>query len=748
MSDPWVTNAQTWINTTYGHIPAIGTVPTDGKTGWPIMYALTRALQRELGITSLSDTFGETTLGMLGAMAPIGATPPAGGETSAAVKKYRRIVKIVQAAMYCKGYNGGDGEINGVWSATTTAGIVKLRGEMGISTTNKDVSSKVFKALLNMDAYVLVSGGSATIRTIQRELNGRYAGGRRDFYIIPTDGFYSRDVQRGMMYAIQYELGMNDSTANGNFGPGTRQGLSDHANFGVNGTGFLVKLYQAALIFNGFTTLYSSTFTSNTAAVTRAFQGFCKLDVTGRSDLRTWASLLVSTGDVDRPGTACDTIREITPARAATLVSRGYRTVGRYLTNTPEEEAAPDRPLDKNIKPNELANIFAAGMSVFPIFQEGGTGTQFFNYDAGFTAGYRAHEAAVSYGFKAGTTIYFAVDFDALEHEVHTHVVPYFEGVNAGIEHYGSRYKIGIYGSRNTCSIVSSQGLATLSFVSGMSTGFSGNLGYPLPANWAFDQILEYEEGSGDGWVNIDKNIQSGRDQGQTSVTVPPTSQTLDVRLPAATVAPFKSALVESISKELTDTQKLIAVRTRLQVADHVVAADSLVTNLSREFKMRKSLLQTVFAWEAACFNPTDVGADELVVKSHQWRLGTGTQPSQLKYDSSTGLCQIFADTAIRAINWAQQRGMTGEPVRDPNNLDHVFEIWNRLHSENAFNVRVAALVLAHGAYENGITGSLLTLDDAQVEVALASYNDAGYGVKVGRIYRAIEPFNKQARGS
>lgn len=189
------------------------------------------------------------------------------------MKKYRRIVKIVQAAMYCKGYNGGDGEINGVWSATTTAGIVKLRGEMGISTTNKDVSSKVFKALLNMDAYVLVSGGSATIRTIQRELNGRYAGGRRDFYIIPTDGFYSRDVQRGMMYAIQYELGMNDSTANGNFGPGTRQGLSDHANFGVNGTGFLVKLYQAALIFNGFTTLYSSTFTSNTAAVTRAFQG-------------------------------------------------------------------------------------------------------------------------------------------------------------------------------------------------------------------------------------------------------------------------------------------------------------------------------------------------------------------------------------------------------------------------------------------------------------------------------------------
>jgi peptidoglycan hydrolase-like protein with peptidoglycan-binding domain len=51
-----------------------------------------------------------------------------------------------------------------------------------------------------------------------------------------------------------------------------------------------------------------------------------------------------------------------------------------------------------------------------------------------------------------------------------------------------------------------------------MSTGFSGNLGYPLPSNWAFDQILEYSIGSGAGAIGIDKNIQSGADRGQTSV--------------------------------------------------------------------------------------------------------------------------------------------------------------------------------------------------------------------------------------
>lgn len=86
----------------------------------------------------------------------------------------------------------------------------------------------------------------------------------------------------------------------------------------------------------------------------------------------------------------------------------------------------------------------------------------------------------------------------------------------------GSPYRIGIYSARNTCGIVSAQGLASSSFVSDMSTGYSGNLGYPLPSNWAFDQIQEYTNSAGFG---IDKNVTSGRYMGFSSVTegqVPP----------------------------------------------------------------------------------------------------------------------------------------------------------------------------------------------------------------------------------
>src|SRR5690606_941656 len=93
------------------------------------------------------------------------------------------------------------------------------------------------------------------------------------------------------------------------------------------------------------------------------FQSFTLLNQNGNADFQTWMSLLVSTGDPNRKGTACDGITEITPARAQTLVNEGYTTIGRYLTNVPGR-------LNKRIQPGELQTIFNAGLSVYPIFQE------------------------------------------------------------------------------------------------------------------------------------------------------------------------------------------------------------------------------------------------------------------------------------------------------------------------------------------------------------------------------------------
>ncbi|MCJ0700222.1 DUF1906 domain-containing protein [Frigoribacterium faeni] len=499
MADPWVKNTQTWLNATYGAKAGWVTVTADGQGGNATVAALTRALQVELGITSLSSNFGDGTLTALTRFGNIDA------QTS-----NKNIVRIVQGGLYVKGYNAGNGELDGVFPSSAAA---SLRTDMGVGSA-ASITPKVFKALLTTDAAVLIAGGNATIRRIQQDLNGRYSG-RRDFYVGPTDGIYSRNVQQALMFAIQYEIGMADGTANGNFGPGTQSGLKTQ---GIVSTGsrdsskYFVHLFQAALNFNGYSVPYDGVYGATTESVVRTFQTFAVLPVTGSASYATWASLLVSTGDPTRPAAAADCVTTITPARAATLVANGYKTIGRYLTNT------PDNIPDKNIKAGELATIFAAGMTVFPIFQTGGATPSHFTSKRGGEVAEEAHNAALGYGFKPGTIIYFAVDWDALDQDIDTKIIPYFQAVKSRFAAQGNRYRIGIYGPRNICSRIAAAGYSVSSFVSGMSTAYSGNLGFRLPTDWAFDQIATVTIGSGEGRIEIDRNVMSGRNAGENSV--------------------------------------------------------------------------------------------------------------------------------------------------------------------------------------------------------------------------------------
>ena len=65
MVDQAVLAAQKWVNDTYSGRAGYSRVDENGKTGWPTMHALTRALQLELGITATSNNFGPGTLSNL-----------------------------------------------------------------------------------------------------------------------------------------------------------------------------------------------------------------------------------------------------------------------------------------------------------------------------------------------------------------------------------------------------------------------------------------------------------------------------------------------------------------------------------------------------------------------------------------------------------------------------------------------------------------------------------------------------------
>lgn len=54
-------------------------------------------------------------------------------------------------------------------------------------------------------------------------------------------------------------------------------------------------------------------------------------------------------------------------------------------------------------------------------------------------------------------------------------------------------------------------GYSVSSFVSDMSTGYSGNLGFPLPEDWAFDQIKEMDKNESGFDIALDNDVVSGR---------------------------------------------------------------------------------------------------------------------------------------------------------------------------------------------------------------------------------------------
>ncbi len=560
-------DAQKWLNSTYSGKSGFVPVNEDGISAGTLLFkGFVRALQFEIGLEKLgvleaNGNFGPATFRNC-------PTIQAGSIDTA-----NNFVKLIQHALFCKGYHAG--AITGEFKGKTVDAVLKLKLDaLGFDDGDSSVTPKWFKAILNSDAYICVNHGDPQIRSIQQHLNRNYCSYTG---IMPCDGHYSRDTNRALIYALQAEEGMRVGAANGNFGPGTTEKCPTiSAVSRVN----LVRILQSALYVNGFKGRINGVYDANTAANVRSFQSFVSLPESGVANMPTIKALLTSCGDTTRPAKACDCSVRLTYPKALALRQKGYECVGRYLTGF-LGTGIHRRP--KNLTAKELESIFRAGLRVFPIFQDGGWYPEYFSGGAavGERDGRIAIEAAKFINLPTGTIIYFAVDCDLYDYQVSQLIIPYFSGVYSSVCSGGSGYLVGVYGSRNICSRVSDKGYAVSSFVSGMSTGFSGNLGYPLPRNWAFDQFYELKDRrasggkderfvSPDGAFDLDKDAYSGRDAGVSGLNAgngsnSSVAQTIAAMLPGAKfenkiiILPETTCIITpnlsvSMSKELTST--------------------------------------------------------------------------------------------------------------------------------------------------------------------------------------------------
>ncbi len=484
--DQQVLAIQKWLNKTYAGYDGWVSLLEDGVTGWQTIYGLRRGLQHELGISPMASGFGSQTTAafksQIGRITETSSTPA-------------NVLTILSGALWCKGYSGVVGSV-GATFAKMSSSVALVRKNLGLGSTAVYVDVKLMAFLLSMDSCTVAAGGNESVRAVQQWLNAMYLG-RQDFSLVPCDGLTSRQMLTAFIYAIQYEIGMADGTANGNFGPGTKAGIKSKAGVSlgsVDSSSHYVRLFSGLLRYNGYLdVVFDGSFTSVKAGVAKEFQQFMGLDATGAGDYQTWCALLVSCGDTERVVTGFDTSTPLTAAAARSAVTAGYKHAGRYLVGG-----------SKHITADEMIALKSAGLKLFPIMQRYNNSASVMTYEEGQEQGLDAIERARILNIPTGSTLFFAVDFDAGQSEAEGCVTRFFQGVNNSVS-AAFGYKVGAYGTRNVCRVLSEKGLITASFVAGMSWAWGGNMGYKMPDNWGYNQITGGTLTASSGNIEIDK---------------------------------------------------------------------------------------------------------------------------------------------------------------------------------------------------------------------------------------------------
>lgn len=691
MADEAVLAVQKWLNKTYGNVPGFERAPENGRTGWPTIYSLRMGLQHEIGISNLGEGFGSTTKTALAAV--VGRLKPG----------YKgNIAQLIQGAFWCKGIDPVD--FNDKFTTNTLSAIIELQEDAGVSADGR-ITVALMAALFDMAAFVLVEKGDARVREMQRTLNSKFSEELQE--IMPCDGLYQRSTNTALIYALQRAEGMGPGQANGNYGPGT---ITATPTVNQGASGEVVRIIQYGLYVNSFYQgAFDGYFGVAVASAVVSFRKFMNLPpFTSTADLTVIKGLLTSNGNTNRDSNTFDTATQLSATQARQLKQFDFSIVARYLTGT---VGVGSNRRNKNLTSQELSDLTNAGLSVVPLYEDGSYELEYFNMQQGIHDGFVASNAAAKLGFPAATTIYFAVDVDILDGDIEGTVIPYFRGISQAMG--SSIYKIGIYGTRNVCNrVTEASGTNILfSYVADMSYGWSGNLGFKMPTNWAFDQFVEYTAVG----VDIDQVASSGKDQGSKSFKASPNV----VRLEFARTLINNSYQLKPVKPYLSSLEvdgPEIHVSTAL--SDFYVKLESTFSNnvngAPLGFKVTDGKISTQVQAELEKFKQANEAAKNFDFMSLFSLLGPMIRNGNIKVGISTknGMLgfKVVCESETKIYNTNQQEviktSVNVEIYTKPNGLGIPVENFNPIYSpvsKNAPDLNWVANKVALGVLVVGI---------------------------------------------
>lgn len=218
------------------------------------------------------------------------------------------------------------------------------------------------------------------------------------------------------------------------------------------------------------------------------------------------------------------------------------------------------------------------------------------------------------------------------------------------------------------------------------------------------------------------------------------------------------------IKKDLNfvEENKNVGFYSTNEAIDIVLKYDGEITKVCNELGVPKAMTQAILFKEIRMKDARDVLADSFVMEYYRYNheverffdlplwqqilVGAPKLNSPMREDSSTGLGQIFAKTAINAYNAAIQReDIIGQEI-DYNDWHQREKVWDALRTDDKENIFYAALVLKNEAVNLNI--DLSKASNNQIQNTLARYNGtntaaAEYGKETLQYYILFDSYNK-----
>jgi RHS repeat-associated protein len=232
---------------------------------------------------------------------------------------------------------------------------------------------------------------------------------------------------------------------------------------------------------------------------------------------------------------------------------------------------------------------------------------------------------------------------------------------------------------------------------------------------------------------------------------------TENIKPPSYTKADLIRDLNKAVDAETNFLQAVgqLPFNSTKEALEIVLFYDVYITEVAKDNNMNKALLQTVLFQEIRFYNALDVLSDTTVIETYVYKhqleeylelpawmrifIPAPNVPIMMKSDSSTGLGQIFASTAIDALNWK------GDRTYDADNWKDIGSVWVMLHDDDNYNIKMAGLVLARAAFNVDVEISSTKASD--IKKILARYNGRGsaadnYGNYTYEYYMLFNRYN------